>query len=89
MFFLNCREAVEQLRDSITFASKILSIDTTNVKPLYTVLENELLELREDKVTDGNIREDIIRNAKITEEEYFVAPPGNIPLKQDDNDGKF
>lgn len=79
------REAVEQLCDSIAFASKILTIDTTNVKPLYTVLENQILELREDKVTDGNIRTDILRNAKVIEEEYFVAPPGNIPLKQDDN----
>ena len=71
------------MEDSIEFANRILDIDTTNVEPLYTVLENHPLELREDEVTEGGIREDIIKNAKVTEEEYFVAPPGNIPLEQD------
>ena len=28
-------------------------------------------------------KEDVLFNAKLTEEGYFVAPPGNIPLKQD------
>lgn len=45
------------------------------MEPLYTVLENYQLKLREDKVTDGNIKEDILSNAAKTEEEtYFVAP---------------
>lgn len=70
------------LEDSIEFASKIQNIDTTNVEPLYTVLENNPLELRADEVTEGNIKEDIMRNAKKTEEEtYFIAPVGNVPLK--------
>jgi aspartyl/glutamyl-tRNA(Asn/Gln) amidotransferase C subunit len=70
------------LQDSIDFANQIINIDTEGVEPLYTVLENTNLELREDAVTEGNIRDDILRNAKVTEEEYFVAPPGNIPLEQ-------
>lgn len=79
MFF---REAVAILEDSIEFASKIQNIDTTNIEPLYTVLENNPLELREDKITEGKIKEDIMRNAKKVEDEtYFVAPEGNIPLK--------
>lgn len=64
------------LEDSIEFASKINNIETDeSVKPLYTVLENFQLQLREDKVTDGNIKEDVMRNAVKTEEEtYFIAP---------------
>lgn len=77
------REAVKTLEDSIHFASKILSIDTSNVEPLYTPLEDFPLKLREDEVTDGNKQSDVLKNATITEEEYFVAPPGNIPLEQD------
>jgi aspartyl-tRNA(Asn)/glutamyl-tRNA(Gln) amidotransferase subunit C len=42
-----------------------------------------MLKLRDDEVTDGNIRDDILKNARLTEEEYFVAPPGNIPLEQE------
>lgn len=69
------------LEDSIEFASKIQNIDTTDVEPLYTVLENYPLELREDEVTEGNIRDDIMRNAKKTEDDlYLVAPAGNVPL---------
>lgn len=75
------REAVKVLEDSIEFANRIQNIDTENVEPLYTVLENHQLELREDVVTDGNIQQDVLKNAQITEEEYFLAPPGNIPLK--------
>jgi Asp-tRNAAsn/Glu-tRNAGln amidotransferase C subunit len=38
------------------------------------------LYLRDDIVTDGNCRKAILANAAVTEEEYFVAPQGNIPL---------
>ncbi|CAO1402507.1 unnamed protein product [Diamesa hyperborea] len=78
---LDRKEAVQVLEDSIEFANRIQNIDTENVEPLYTVLENHKLELREDAVTDGNIQQDVLKNAQITEEEYFLAPSGNIPLK--------
>ncbi|XP_039436307.1 glutamyl-tRNA(Gln) amidotransferase subunit C-1, mitochondrial [Culex pipiens pallens] len=80
---LDSAEAHRTLEDAIEFASQILSIDTEGVEPLYTVLERERLTLREDRVTDGNIQQDVLRNARVTEEEYFVAPPGNIPLEQE------
>lgn len=34
--------------------------------------------LREDEVNEGNCREEVLMNARRTEEEYFVAPPGNL-----------
>lgn len=39
------------------------------------------LYLRKDEVTEENCQKDILRNAIITEDDYFVAPPGNIPLE--------
>lgn len=39
------------------------------------------LILRDDIVTDGNIRDEIFLNVSRTEEEYIVAPPGNIPIE--------
>uniref|UniRef100_A0A1Q3FBK2 Glutamyl-tRNA(Gln) amidotransferase subunit C, mitochondrial n=1 Tax=Culex tarsalis TaxID=7177 RepID=A0A1Q3FBK2_CULTA len=80
---LDSAEAHRTLEDAIEFASQILTIDTEGVEPLYTVLEREQLALREDTVTDGNIQQDVLKNARVTEEEYFVAPPGNIPLEQE------
>lgn len=79
------RQALRTLEDSIEFASKILDIDTDNVPALYTVLEDQPLQMRDDVVTDGDCQEEILKNARITEEEYFVAPPGNIPLDQSDH----
>ncbi|XP_055911781.1 glutamyl-tRNA(Gln) amidotransferase subunit C, mitochondrial [Eupeodes corollae] len=81
---LDSKEALKTLKDSIQFADRIIHIDTTSVEPLYTVLEDQDLQLRDDVVTDGNIREEILSNAKITDEDYFVAPPGNIPLEQEE-----
>lgn len=81
---LNSKEAYKTLKDSIQFANKIINIDTTNIEPLYTVLEDQSLYLREDEVTEGNCKDDILKNATLTEEDYFVAPPGNIPLEQEE-----
>ncbi|XP_039950138.1 glutamyl-tRNA(Gln) amidotransferase subunit C, mitochondrial [Bactrocera neohumeralis] len=83
---LESKEALTTLEKSIEFAEKISHIDTSNVLPLYTVLEDQNLYLREDSVTEGNCREDILRSAKVTEEDYFVSPPGNIPLQQKEKD---
>lgn len=45
-----------------------------------------VLYLRDDQVSEGNCRKSIIGSAKCTEEEYFVAPPGNIPLEPQTQD---
>lgn len=74
--------ALKTLRSSIQFAKRIENIRTDNKKPLYTVLENRPLHLRDDQVNEGNCREDILKNAKLVEDDYFISPPGNIPLKQ-------
>lgn len=51
------------------------------------ILTNKIISrnlyLRPDEVTDGNIRDEILRNASVTEEEYFVAPPGNVVLEKE------
>lgn len=39
--------------------------------------------MRNDVVSEGNCREDILSNACVKEENYFVAPPGNVPLDTD------
>ncbi|XP_058064896.1 glutamyl-tRNA(Gln) amidotransferase subunit C, mitochondrial-like [Anopheles bellator] len=82
---LDTEEALRTLHDSITFASRILPINTDGVEPLVSVLEKEQLSLREDIIDDGNQQEHVLRNASITEEEYFIAPPGNIPLEWQPN----
>ena len=76
---------VRRLEDAISFAEPIQDLDTDGVEPMYTVLENECLNLRTDEI-DRNLpsREEILSNAVLTEEDYFVAPPGNIPLPKNE-----
>jgi len=74
-------KGVEILQSSVKFAEQLLGRDTTGIKPLTSVLEYRALSLRKDEVKDGNCRKSIMVNAKVTEEEYFVAPPGNIPVE--------
>ncbi|KAL1498218.1 hypothetical protein ABEB36_009052 [Hypothenemus hampei] len=75
------RKGIETLEAAIEFADQIQQVDTTGVDPLITVLEDFPLRLREDEVDDGNCKNDALSNALVTEEDYFVAPPGNIPLE--------
>lgn len=79
---LDSDQALETLKSSIQFADKIADINTDNVRPLYTVLEHQQLQLRNDQVTAGDSREELLRCAKRTDEDYYVSPPGNIPLEQ-------
>jgi len=75
------KQGIETLEAAIEFANQIQLVNTSGVEPLVTVLEDIPLRLREDIVTVGNCKEKILKNATITEEDYFVAPPGNIPLE--------
>ncbi|XP_074030655.1 glutamyl-tRNA(Gln) amidotransferase subunit C, mitochondrial [Leptinotarsa decemlineata] len=75
------KKAIETVESALEFADQILQVDTTNVEPLISVLEDIPLRVREDEITDGNCKEAVLKNAALTEEEYFVAPPGNIPLE--------
>ncbi|ALC39542.1 CG33649 [Drosophila busckii] len=79
---LDSEQALATLKSSIQFADKIAHIDTENVRPLYTVLEKQQLQLRNDIVTTGDNREQLMQLAKVTDEDYYVSPPGNIPLEQ-------
>lgn len=83
---LDSEQALATLKSSIQFADKIAHIDTRNVLPLYTVLENQQLQLRNDEVTEGDCRAELLRIAQVTDEDYYVSPPGNIPLEQLDKE---
>ncbi|KAM9178988.1 glutamyl-tRNA(Gln) amidotransferase subunit C, mitochondrial [Mergus octosetaceus] len=74
------REGVERLRRAVLFAQLLRQLNTEGVEPMDSVLEDRSLYLREDDVTEGNCTKELLNNAREKVEEYFVAPPGNIPL---------
>ncbi|NP_001288258.1 glutamyl-tRNA(Gln) amidotransferase subunit C, mitochondrial isoform X1 [Danio rerio] len=73
-------EGVDCLEKAIRFADQLHVINTDGVEPMDSVLEDRELYLRDDTVTEGECAEELLQLAKHTVEEYFLAPPGNIPL---------
>ncbi|XP_051888045.1 glutamyl-tRNA(Gln) amidotransferase subunit C, mitochondrial [Pristis pectinata] len=74
------QEGVRRLASAIQFANQLHGVDTEGAEPMDSVLEDRPLYLRADEVTDGYCVEAVLSNARHVVEEYFVAPPGNIPL---------
>ncbi|XP_078238032.1 glutamyl-tRNA(Gln) amidotransferase subunit C, mitochondrial [Pogona vitticeps] len=73
-------EGVERLEKATEFADQLHSVPTDGIEPMDSVLEDRHLYLREDNITEGNCAEELLKAAKLTVEDYFMAPPGNIPL---------
>ncbi|RWS01050.1 hypothetical protein B4U79_01057, partial [Dinothrombium tinctorium] len=73
-------EGVKRLEEAIKFADRLKEVNTDGVKPMYSVLENDCLYLREDKPEKFS-RKLVQQNASLLIEDYFVAPPGNVPLQ--------
>ncbi|XP_029651162.1 glutamyl-tRNA(Gln) amidotransferase subunit C, mitochondrial isoform X1 [Octopus sinensis] len=73
---------VQRLRQTIKAANNVLSVDTTGIEPMISVHEDRALELRSDVIKEGRDKDAILNNATKVFEDYYVAPPGNIPLKR-------
>lgn len=74
------KEGLACLEKAIRFADQLHVVDTSGVEPMHSVLEDRALKLRDDTVMEGDCAEKLLQLSKNTVEEYFVAPPGNIPL---------
>ncbi|CAL8343454.1 unnamed protein product [Lota lota] len=74
------KEGLACLERAIRFADQLHVVDTSGVEPMDSVLEHRQLLLRGDTVTEGDCAEKLLQLSNTTVEEYFVAPPGNIPL---------
>lgn len=82
--FANVR-GIERLEEAIDLAQSIVDVDTNGVAPLYSILEEETLYLRPDIPEPPNNRKDLLKMASVTEEDYYVAPQGNVPLSTQKN----
>jgi len=63
----------KDLSNIFKFIEKLNKANTDNVKPLSSILDHTL-RLREDKVNDGNIRDQILENAPNKSEDFFIVP---------------
>ena len=62
-----------ELNAMLAFVEQLSEVDVAGVEPMTSVTPMEL-EQRDDKVTDGDIAGDIVRNAPATENHFFVVP---------------
>ena len=62
----------EQLGNIIGFVEQLSEVDTDNVAPLASVVDASLT-LREDVVTDGDKKDDVLANSPEENEDFFVV----------------
>jgi aspartyl-tRNA(Asn)/glutamyl-tRNA(Gln) amidotransferase subunit C len=63
----------KELSGILDWVRQLDEVDTSAVEPMTRVVPIELKK-REDKVTDGNIADDIVKNAPLSEDHFFVVP---------------
>jgi len=64
---------VPELNNILGWVEQLGEVDTDGVEPLATVIDQKL-RLRDDVVTDGNIRDKILANAPEAQHGFFAVP---------------
>lgn len=64
---------VPELNNILDWVEQLGEVNTEGVEPLTAVIDNQL-RLREDEVTDGNCRDEILANAPDPEHGFFAVP---------------
>jgi aspartyl-tRNA(Asn)/glutamyl-tRNA(Gln) amidotransferase subunit C len=64
---------VPELNSIIGWVEQLGEVDTDGVEPLTAVIDNKL-RLRDDVVDDGNIRDDVLKNAPDAQHGFFAVP---------------
>src|SRR5437899_13040558 len=64
---------VPELNNILGWVEQLSEVDTEGVEPLTAVIELKL-RLREDAVTDGNIRNEVLANAPEAQHGFFAVP---------------
>jgi aspartyl-tRNA(Asn)/glutamyl-tRNA(Gln) amidotransferase subunit C len=62
-----------ELNAILTFVEQLSEVDIEGVEPMTSVTPMEMKK-RPDIVTDGNIADDIVRNAAAAEDHFFMVP---------------
>ena len=64
---------VPELNNILGWVEQLQELDVTGVEPMTAVIPNKL-RLRDDQVTDGGIRDDVLANAPVAEHGFFAVP---------------
>ena len=69
----NLESLSHDLASILKFVEQLNKLDTSNVKPLNSIVDKSL-EARKDKVNDGKIKEEILKNSPDKNEDFFIVP---------------
>ena len=64
----------DELSRILTWVEQLNEVDTSGVAPMTSAAAVTSLPMRNDEVTDGGCREDILGNAPRTSRGFFVVP---------------
>ena len=64
----------DELSHILTWVEQLNEVDTSGVAPMTSAAAVTSLPMRNDEVTDGGCREDILGNAPRTSRGFFVVP---------------
>ena len=62
-----------ELNAIIGWVEQLAEVNTDGIEPLTAVIDQKL-RLRDDAVTDGNIRDDVLANAPEAQHGFFAVP---------------
>jgi aspartyl-tRNA(Asn)/glutamyl-tRNA(Gln) amidotransferase subunit C len=62
-----------ELNAMLAFVEQLSEVDVADVEPMTSVIPMALKQ-REDRVTDGGIADDVVRNAPAAENDFFLVP---------------
>jgi aspartyl-tRNA(Asn)/glutamyl-tRNA(Gln) amidotransferase subunit C len=62
-----------ELNNILGWIEQLAEVNTDGVEPLTAVIDTKL-RLRDDVVTDGNIRDEVLANAPGAEHGFFAVP---------------
>ncbi len=63
----------KELSGILDWVEQLKQVDTQSVEPMTRVVAQEL-KMRQDLVNDGAKADDIVRNAPLSEDHFFVVP---------------
>ena len=63
---------VPELNNILGWVEQLGEVNTDGIEPLTAVVPT--LRLRDDEVTDGNCRDDVLANAPVAEHGFFAVP---------------
>ena len=63
----------KELTSILDWIEQLGEVNTDNVEPLRSIVETQMKK-RDDEITDGGYPEKIMKNAPLTEDNFFMVP---------------